>query len=356
MNSATETRKIVAVGGRSRSGMRADLRSPTAATTKLFSQFLPKTRFPTCRLALTALLAILFSPSFLLVSANAQVASQVAEWQVALDQRNFSPGCIDGKLGMQTRQAIMAWQEANGIKVDGVMGPETERTLIGTNSNWFTTYALTGADVTGFAPISESWKVRSEMESLSHATLLERVAERFHATEQFIQTLNSEVDFTNAVAGTVLNVPCVLVPREHEKSAIVRVNVRKKIVVAYGFGDRIIGFFPCSIGKDREKRPVGELTVVVVAPNPNYTWDPEVFPESPESQTIRSKLIINPGPNNPVGTFWIGLSRPGYGIHGTPRPEEIGKTESHGCFRLANWNVETLAKMIEIGTPVVVEE
>lgn len=336
--------------------MRAEPRPPTAAPTKLFSRCLPKTRFPAYRLTLLTLLAILHPPSSILLSANAQVASQVAEWQIALDQRNFSPGCIDGKLGMQTRRAIMAWQEANGIKVDGVMGPETEQTLIGTNTTWFTQYALTEEDVTGFAPSSESWKVRSEMESLPHTTLLERVAERFHATEQFIQTLNSDVDFTNAVAGTVLNVPSVLVPKQFDRAASVRVNVRKKIVVAYGFNDRIIGFFPCSIGKDREKRPVGELTVVVVAPNPNYTWDPEVFPESPESQTIGSKLIINPGPNNPVGTFWIGLSRPGYGIHGTPKPEEIGKTESHGCFRLANWNVETLAKMIEIGTPVIVEE
>ena len=102
-------------------------------------------------------------------------------------------------------------------------------------------------------------------------------------------------------------------------------------------------------------RPVGELHVTVVIPNPNYTFDPLVFPESPEAQALDHKLIIQPGPNNPVGVAWIGLDRIGYGIHGTPEPEKVGRTESHGCFRVANWDARTLLNLSWVGLPVLVE-
>jgi lipoprotein-anchoring transpeptidase ErfK/SrfK len=95
--------------------------------------------------------------------------------------------------------------------------------------------------------------------------------------------------------------------------------------------------------------------VAAVAHNPNYTFDPDIFPESAEARGLGRKLVLPPGPNNPVGTAWVGLDRAGYGIHGTPRPEEVGRTESHGCFRLANWNAELLARLVSIGTPVLVE-
>jgi lipoprotein-anchoring transpeptidase ErfK/SrfK len=105
-----------------------------------------------------------------------------------------------------------------------------------------------------------------------------------------------------------------------------------------------------------DKRPLGEeLHITAIAPNPNYTFDPAVFPESAEAQQLGRKLILQPGPNNPVGTVWLSLDKPGYGIHGTPKPEEVGRTESHGCFRLANWNAEFLLKLVTVGTLVSVE-
>ncbi len=100
---------------------------------------------------------------------------------------------------------------------------------------------------------------------------------------------------------------------------------------------------------------MGELHVATVALNPNYTFDPENFPESTEARQLNRKLILPPGPNNPVGTVWIGLDKPGYGIHGTPRPEQVGRAESHGCFRLANWNAEYFSQLVWVGMPVFVE-
>jgi len=118
----------------------------------------------------------------------------------------------------------------------------------------------------------------------------------------------------------------------------------------------MIALFPCSIAADKEKRTPGQLTVQTVAVNPNYTFDPVNFPELDDTQKGYGKLIVPAGPNNPVGTAWIGLSRVGYGMHGTPHPDQIGKTFSHGCFRLANWNANRLAQMVVIGTPVEVVE
>ena len=119
---------------------------------------------------------------------------------------------------------------------------------------------------------------------------------------------------------------------------------------------RVIAHFPVSIARRVEKRPVGELRVRVVVAGPDYTIDPALFADSAEARELGGrKLILPPGPNNPVGVAWIGLDRPGYGIHGTPEPANVGRTESLGCFRLANWNAELLLRMVWVGMPILVE-
>jgi lipoprotein-anchoring transpeptidase ErfK/SrfK len=127
------------------------------------------------------------------------------------------------------------------------------------------------------------------------------------------------------------------------------------VLEAFDAETNLLVHFPCSIGRLAAKRPAGELHVTTIILDPNYTFDPAVFPESPEAQAVGRKLILPPGPNNPVGVVWIGLDRPGYGIHGTPAPEQVGRTESHGCFRLANWNASYLAQLLWVGIAVSVE-
>jgi lipoprotein-anchoring transpeptidase ErfK/SrfK len=140
-----------------------------------------------------------------------------------------------------------------------------------------------------------------------------------------------------------------------KKAALLHIRLTDRVMQATDPYGELIAQFPVSIAKKVEKRPVGQLVVTVVIPDPNYTMDPDNFPESEEMQTLGRKLILPPGPNNPVGVAWIGLDRSGYGLHGTPDPEKIGRTESHGCFRLANWDARALLDIAWTGLPVVVE-
>src|SRR5262249_49506493 len=107
--------------------------------------------------------------------------------------------------------------------------------------------------------------------------------------------------------------------------------------------------FHCSIAANPDKRPAGSASIVSVTIDPVYCFDPAMLPEV---KNVDQKLLIAPGPRNPVGRCWIALSLPGYGIHGTPNPEMIGKTGSDGCFRLANWDALRLGTMVKAGTPI----
>lgn len=289
---------------------------------------------------------------------------RVAAFQVALDRQLFSPGCVDGHIGSQTRAALRSWQVANGLAVTGAFDEATAEKLK-LDVPAFVEYQVTTNDFACLGRAPESWRERAAQDAMPHETLLELVAERFHASQRFLRALNPQVSWETLNVPTRVVVPNVVTGMELPKAQEIRINLAQKWLTVYDQAGRLCAFFPCSIGRDRLKRPVGDLQVVALAPNPNYTFDPKVFPESPEAQTITSKLIIPSGPNNPVGTLWLSIGRApgsegpplsGYGIHGTPKPEDIGRTESHGCFRLANWNANRLVKMVGVGTPVLVEE
>ena len=275
--------------------------------------------------------------------------------QIELDEAGFSPGQIDGKWGGMTEQALVAWQQANGLKPTGEFDAVTAANFPAGEAN-YTNYVVMAADLAKLTRIPEDWKERSQLTNMWFENVLQMVAERCHASEGLIKTLNPGVTNwagiqTNQVV-TLLNIPSA----KHLVAARLRVNLTAKTITAFDDGGKLIALFPCSIAADKEKRTPGQLAVQTVAVNPNYTFDPVNFPELDDTQKGYGKLIVPPGPKNPVGTAWIGLSRVGYGIHGTPHPDQIGKTFSHGCFRLANWNANRLAQMVQIGTPVDVVE
>jgi lipoprotein-anchoring transpeptidase ErfK/SrfK len=203
--------------------------------------------------------------------------------------------------------------------------------------------------------LGKTWTEKSQQSSLAYETELELVGEKAHSNPLLIKKLNPGVNWPNIAAGTVLTIPDIEYPEPSDKASFVVIHLSKRYLEAFDSQTNLIAHFPCSIAAKVDKRPVGELHVTVIAPNPNYTVNPELFPESDELRAIGHKLILPPGPNNPVGVAWIGLDRPGYGMHGTPIPEQVGRTESHGCFRLANWDAEYLLKLSWVGMPVYVE-
>lgn len=274
--------------------------------------------------------------------------------QVGLDRLNLSPGCLDGKWGPQSREALRAWQRQSGVPADGEWDAELPAQFGGV-TNHLAGHIVTTNDLAGLAPVPASWTGRAAMTSMGHETLRERLAERYHAKEALLEMLNPHLVWPNPPAGSVVVAPQVDADRARlPRAARLEVDLGRKFIEAFDAEDRLIAHFPCSIARKVEKRPRGETKVIAVAPDPNYTFDPELFADDPQAAGITSKLIIPPGPNNPVGVAWIGLDLPGYGMHGTPRPEDIGRTESHGCFRLHNWNARRLVRMAWIGLPITI--
>lgn len=278
-----------------------------------------------------------------LAAATAWADDATLSLQVTLDRLGFSPGTIDGRPGPQTQLATAAWRLANGLPATDLPAELPAELL-------YTNVVLTADDLAQLGPFPTDWRERSQLPRLACATAREWLAERFHCRETLLDRLNPHA--SNWVAGVSVRVPNTTGAVAVRKVAKVRVSLAGKFVRAFDPQDRLLAHFPCSIPAAPAKRTPASLTVANVALNPNYTFDPVNFPELDAQQKSYGKLIILPGPNNPVGSAWIGLSKAGFGIHGTPHPEDIGRTESHGCFRLANWNAERLARMVEIGTPV----
>jgi lipoprotein-anchoring transpeptidase ErfK/SrfK len=276
----------------------------------------------------------------------------VAEAQIALARLGISSGSIDGRLGTQTGLALQAFQRINHLPETGQLDPRTRETLLLTRSP-FGRYIVSESDLKRLQPLSETWAGKAQQTALEYETILELVAEKSRADPEFLRRLNPPAVFLSPPAGAAIFVPDTelgeLTPCE-----FIKIGLSRRILEAYDSRSNLVAHFPCSIAQHVEKRPEGELHVASIVPNPNYTFDPALFPGSPEA-SLEQKLVLPPGPNNPVGIAWIGLDKPGYGIHGTPLPEQVGRTESHGCFRLANWNADHLLKIVRIGTPVYVE-
>lgn len=274
--------------------------------------------------------------------------------QALLDRHNLSCGAADGVIGSRTRIALRAWQERNGLPVTGLPDDAT-RASLGSADAAFTTHVVTEQDHLSLTPVPKTWAGKAKVARLGYQTILEQAAEQYHAAESAIRKLNPAASWPNPPAGASLIVPD---PSSYDVPSAGRITISlgEKTFRVYDSKDQLIALFPCSIAADHSKRPRGELRVVTAARDPNYYFDPELFTEDPEASTLPGRLVIPPGPNNPVGVAWISLNLPGYGMHGTPHPEDIGKTESHGCFRLCNWNAEKLLRMVAAGTPVVVTD
>jgi lipoprotein-anchoring transpeptidase ErfK/SrfK len=276
------------------------------------------------------------------------------EAQLALARRAIASGPVDGAMGSQTRAALQVFQQYEGLPTTGLLDNAT-RDRLWIEGEAYTSFVVTQQDLDALHPIPSTWLGKSQVDRLGYETILEMVAEASHSHPLMVRKLNPGIDWGNVSAGMSIRIPKAEYPSPKSKAALVRISLSGKNLRAYDTDGVLLCFFPCSIAQRVDKRPVGELRVEVAIKDPDYTFNPDVFPESAEAKELKRKLRLPPGPNNPVGVAWIGLNRSGYGIHGTPKPEDVGRTESHGCFRLANWNAEYLRQMVNVGTPVSVE-
>jgi len=271
-------------------------------------------------------------------------------WQVALENLGYSPGLIDGHPGRKTKIATWEFQRVKGLPKTGELDKATAEALKVDPDGAIIRYTVQPADVKEVEPVPSSWVAKSKMNLLGYDDLEESLAERCHCTRALLQTLNPGKNLNALKVGDRFVGPAVADPASVPVARYLEVNLSDKIIRVIDRDKQLVALFHCSVAASKAKLPSGDASVELIAPNPDYTFDPKMWPEVTEK--VNRKLTIPPGPRNPVGRCWIQLSLPGYGMHGTPKPEMIGKTGSHGCFRLTNWDALRLAKMLSAGTPV----
>ncbi|WP_246152637.1 L,D-transpeptidase family protein [Sphingomonas montanisoli] len=293
--------------------------------------------------------------------------------QVLLDRLGFGPGVIDGRSGASYTQALKGYQEANGLKATGKLDAATQakfdayRGMPTVITIKLDEQILAGPFV---GPIPKDEGDQAKLKTIGYSDVNEKLAERYHTTPATLAALNPEKPKLDP--GSEIKVPNVI-PAAREYSADLKPEWRDtlwtlnvgsdqpkavKIVVdksdsvlrVIGEGGKLIAQFPATMGSAKDPLPIGTWKIQGVAYNPPFHYNPKLFWDASSKD---DKALLQPGPNGPVGVVWMDLNKAHYGIHGTPRPENIGKTESHGCIRLTNWDAARVAMMVKPGTPAI---
>lgn len=274
----------------------------------------------------------------------------IAELQILLDRSGFSPGVVNGKMSDHFERVLRAYRSQHHYEELNFGSEQVAELLAKTGGPAFEDYKLTAEDVRGpfVSNIPKRIQDQASLKKLQFLRVQELLAERFHMDEAFLERLNPKADFSKA--GTIIKVADIGRYLDIKVSRILAEQDLKQ-VTAFDEKGRIVAIYPASIGSLQNPSPRGEFTVRNKAGFPAYTLAPDNGFEAMDSN---QQVVIAPGPNNPVGIAWIGLSKKTFGIHGTPEPSQIGKSASNGCIRLTNWDALELAKLVSTGVQVTI--
>jgi lipoprotein-anchoring transpeptidase ErfK/SrfK len=289
------------------------------------------------------------SAEFAELTPDDQIHPDIVKAQILLDRSNISPGEINGKISGNFDEMLHAFAEAHGLPANLTWSPELWSQLAASSTDpVLTEYVVTREDAKGpFAQLPAKMEDMKGLKILGYASLREALAEKFHMSEELLAALNP--DISSAQAGERIVVANVTTGRKPAAVARVDVDKDRQTVRAYSSSGELVAFFPASVGSDEKPTPSGTLKVTLIESEPSYHYNPKFRFREVDTQ---KPFDLKPGPNNPLGSTWIALSKPSYGIHGTPEPSLVGKSESHGCVRLTNWDAQRLAGMLSKGVPV----
>ena len=304
------------------------------------------------------LLAILISQDAPAARTPAAPVNDVLVAQIMLDRAGFSPGEIDGRPGINLRRALAAFQRAHSLQPTGRVNEETWSLLMSRAGGAppLVSYVIAEADLAGpfVGELPRDLMAQAKLETLGYSSPLEALAEKFHVSPQLLVSLNPGATFDRA--GERILVPNVmaidpLAPLPGARpAAVIVVSKATRVLTVEDDRGQVLFQAPVTTGSKHDPLPIGTWKVTGVQRNPPFHYNPDLFWDADPSH---AKARIAPGPNNPVGTVWIDLTKQHYGIHGTPEPGRIGHVESHGCVRLTNWDAQEVALWARPGTRVV---
>ncbi len=308
--------------------------------------------------------------------AAAPLSMDILHVQVILDHLGFSPGVIDGRPGQTLALALRGFQTARGLPATGRIDKPTLAALHRYRAiRPVQALRITDEDAAGpfTGPLPAEMADQAKLPGLGYADLAEKLAEKFHTTPATLAALNGAGAV--ARAGAILRLPNVLpasrayperlsptwrqtlsdlnVGAAQPQAARLVVDKSEAAVRAYDAGGKLIAQFPATMGSEHDPLPIGRWTIKGASYNPTFHYNPALFWDADSKD---QKAVLKAGPNGPVGVVWLDISKPHYGIHGTPGPEKIGRSESHGCVRLTNWDAARLSLMVKPGTPAVFQE